>query len=378
MTERSRFLTNPLDWRPIDRHLLLGGLVMIAPLLLGGWLFGALQLAPEYLHRGAADALLAGYALHATLLGGLLLAGLKRRKTAAEWPLLENVIIWSFVLNILAGSYMTGTHYTGGLLIIFLGINIASALANISKIGVAHLFTCSVMAVFAVIDLGNLAESAPLFATPLLKPQGATVTGWIGLQVVIAAVLLAIGYVSILAISRWVERENLYREMSTVDGLTRLTNRRSFIERGQSEFSRAQRMPPGVMACVMADLDHFKRINDTWGHHAGDQVLVTASGILMETTRQHDEVGRYGGEEFAILMPGLSLEEAMSAAERIRATIASTVVECDGHTISMTASFGVAAYPGEGIDSLNALLKAADKALYVAKDNGRNRVVRAD
>jgi diguanylate cyclase len=378
MTERRQFMTNPLDWRPIDRHLLLGGLVMIAPLLFGGWLWGALQLAPDYLHHRPAAALLAGYVLHSALLGVLLLAGAQRRKTAAEWPLLENTVIWSFVLNTLASGYMTGTQFTGGLLIIFLGINIASALANIRKIGVAHLFTCAVMAGFAIINLGALAEPAPLFASPLLKPQGAAVTGWIGLQVVIAAVLLSIAYLSILAISRWVERENLYREMSTVDGLTRLTNRRSFIERGQSEFSRAQRMPPGVMACVMADLDHFKRINDTWGHHAGDQVLVTASGILMETTRQHDEVGRYGGEEFAILMPGISLEEALAAAERIRATIASTVVECDGHRISMTASFGVAVYPGEGIDSLNDLLKAADKALYVAKDTGRNRVVRAD
>jgi diguanylate cyclase len=378
MTERSCFITNPLDWRPIDRHLLLGSLVMIAPLLFGGWLCSARWLAPDYLHAGPTSLLLAAYALHALLLGGMVLAGLQRRKKAAEWPLLENVVIWSFVLNILISGYMTGTHFTGGLLIIFLGINIASALANIAKIGVAHLFTCASMTVFAVIDLGGFAVQAPLFATPLLKPQGAGVTGWIGLQVVIAAVLLAIAYLSILAISRWVERENLYREMSTVDGLTRLTNRRSFIERGQSEFSRAQRMPPGVMACVMADLDHFKRINDTWGHHAGDQVLVTASGILMETTRQHDEVGRYGGEEFAILMPGVNLDEAMAAAERIRATIAATPVECDGHTISMTASFGVAVYPSDGINSLNDLLKSADKALYVAKDSGRNRVVRAD
>jgi diguanylate cyclase (GGDEF)-like protein len=166
--------------------------------------------------------------------------------------------------------------------------------------------------------------------------------------------------------------------MSTIDGLTRLTNRRSFIERGHSEFSRARRISAGGVACVMVDLDYFKRINDTWGHHAGDQVLVAASAILMESARQYDEVGRYGGEEFAILLPGVSLETAAAVAERIREKIATTEVEVDGNSISMSASFGVACYPAPGIEDLNDLLKAADKALYVAKESGRNRVVMAE
>ena len=97
-----------------------------------------------------------------------------------------------------------------------------------------------------------------------LKPDGTLVTGWLALQVTIAAVLLAISRISMAAVSRWVERENLYREMSTIDGLTRLTNRRSFIERGESQLSRALRTPAASVACVMVDLDHFKRINDTW------------------------------------------------------------------------------------------------------------------
>jgi diguanylate cyclase len=172
-----------------------------------------------------------------------------------------------------------------------------------------------------------------------------------------------------------VERENLYREMSSIDGLTRLTNRRSFIERGQSEIRRAQRAALHNVACVLADLDHFKSINDTWGHHVGDEVLVAASNILMENTREYDEVGRYGGEEFAILMPGLSLAEASAAAERIRDKIAGTPVLVDGQAIHFTASFGVACFPALGVDSLNELLKAADRALYQAKDQGRNRVV---
>lgn len=164
--------------------------------------------------------------------------------------------------------------------------------------------------------------------------------------------------------------------MSTIDGLTRLTNRSSFIARGQSELSRARRVPAHV-ACVMVDLDHFKRINDTWGHHAGDKVLVVASSILMEMARQYDEVGRYGGEEFAILLPNATIDGAAAVAERIREKIATTSVEVDGQKISMTASFGVACYPAPGINDLNDLLKAADKALYEAKESGRNRVVQA-
>ena len=127
----------------------------------------------------------------------------------------------------------------------------------------------------------------------------------------------------------------------------------------------------------MVDLDHFKRINDTWGHHAGDKVLIAASSIMMDTARQYDEVGRYGGEEFAILLPNANLEGAAVVAERIREKIAATIVEVDGNAISMTASFGVACYPAPGIDDLNDLLKAADKALYEAKESGRNRVVTA-
>lgn len=178
------------------------------------------------------------------------------------------------------------------------------------------------------------------------------------------------------AIRRWVDRENLYRDMSMVDGLTRLANRRSFMERGQSAFMRAQRISTGSLACIMVDLDHFKHINDSFGHHAGDQVLVAASRILIESARQYDEVGRYGGEEFALLLPGVTMADAASVAERIRETLAASPVEVDGIRITLTASLGIACYPFPGISTLDELLKAADAALYAAKATGRNRVCR--
>jgi len=368
--------SNPLDWKPIDRFILLGALVMIAPALFGCALLATVFLAADYLEPAAATVLLVMYAAHAILLAGFLVVALRRRRINSDWPGFENFIISSFVVNVLVSSWATGTHFTEGLLLIFLGINITSALANIRKIQVAYLFVCGAMLVFAVIDFAGLVAPAPLFAKAPLKPDGTLITGWLAVQVAIAAVLLGISRISMAAVSRWVERENLYREMSTIDGLTRLTNRRSFIERGESQLSRARRnTATGIVACVMVDLDHFKRINDTWGHHAGDEVLIAASAILMNGARQYDEVGRYGGEEFAILLPGAGLADAAAVAERIRGEIAAAAVVVDGQQIAMTASFGVACYPAPGIENLNDLLKAADKALYTAKETGRNRVV---
>ncbi|MCD6061072.1 MAG: diguanylate cyclase [Moraxellaceae bacterium] len=371
------WFSNPLDWRTIDRLILLGSLVMLAPGLFGLALVAAFYITPDYLYFGLARPLLVLYGLHVLLLGGFLYAALRRRQHSDDWPVFENFIIASFLFTVLVTAWLTGTHFAEGLLLIFLGINITSALANIQKIRKAYLWGCAVMALFAVIDFSGALPAAPLLAKPMVGPDGQLVLGWLVIRVVLAAILLAISAISMAAINRWVERENLYREMSTIDGLTRLTNRRSFIERGHSELSRAQRTGSGSVACVMVDLDHFKKINDTWGHHAGDAVLVAASAIMMSSARQYDEVGRYGGEEFALLLPGTTLESAVCVAERIRERIATTPVAVDGKTIPMTASFGVALYPAPGIETLNDLLKAADKALYEAKEAGRNCVCTA-
>jgi diguanylate cyclase (GGDEF)-like protein len=368
------WLSNPLDWRPVDRLILLGALTLLAPGLFGAVMAAGLTMAPVYFNAGRVHGMLGFYAVHVLLLAIFLVGAWRRRAREDHWPAFENFIIASFVVVVLLSSWMVGTHFTQGLLLLFLGINITSALADVRKIKVAYLAACAVFAALAAGDLLGLLPHAPLFAKLPQHADGTPLAGWIAAEVQLAVVLLAISAISMAAINRWVERENLFREMSTVDGLTRLTNRRSFIERGQSELSRAQRTGPSPVACVMVDLDHFKKINDTYGHHAGDQVLVMASTIMMESARQYDEVGRYGGEEFAILLPGAAMADAAAVAERIRARIAATVVEVDGKSIPMTASFGVSCFPAPGIENLNDLLKAADVALYRAKDSGRNRV----
>ena len=202
--------------------------------------------------------------------------------------------------------------------------------------------------------------------------------GWLVLRAIIVTILAFLIYLCILAMKRRVERANLYQEMSMIDGLTRLSNRSSFINRGMEEIELVQRKhaPSNTsLACIMIDLDHFKIINDTWGHHAGDEVLVAASKIMMDNSRKNDEVGRYGGEEFAILLPGTSMKKAAYIAESLRKKLESTVVNVDGQTIKVTASFGVACYPSQDIQTMSDLLKTADKALYEAKETGRNKVV---
>jgi len=372
------WFSNPLDWRPIERLILLAALVMLAPILFGGALAFALAFAPEYINRGVGYGLLTLYATQFVVLSVYLLQARYRRAFHSDYPALENALIILFMASVMTTGFLTGTHLSNGLLTLFLGINIASALADVGKVRLAYIAGFTLTVVFIVAgDIYHLWPHAPLFQRSPMLIDGQPVSGWLAIQIITGTVLLMLLGVCVAAVRRWVERESLYREMSIIDGLTRLTNRRALLERGEKELARAQRMPTGATSgfgCIMLDLDHFKEINDTWGHHAGDEVLVTVGDILMNCARRYDEVGRFGGEEFVILLPGVTLDTALAIAERIRGKIALTDIRANDYPIPVTASLGVAVYPASGINNLNDLLKAADKALYRAKEAGRNRV----
>jgi len=374
------WMTNPMDWRPIDRFILLASLVILAPLCFGITLLAGLSAVPEYFDHDIARGLLALYLVHLVGLAGFISIAVRRRHQRDDWPLFENFIIAGYIITVMSSGWLTGAHFAEGLLLLFLGVNITSTLASVDKIRFSYWFVIPAMLVMAAIDFSGSVEYAPLLEKSLFGPDGKPVTGWLVTRAIIAAILSALIYLCILAVRRWVERENLYREMSSIDGLTRLSNRNSLIQRGHEEVARIRRHttpPPAALACIMIDLDHFKRINDTWGHHAGDAVLVAASKIMMENARQYDEVGRYGGEEFAVLLPGVTMETAHTIAERLRVRISKAKVIVDGQRIEVTASLGVACFPSPGIENMNDLLKAADSALYEAKGSGRNRVVLA-
>jgi len=165
----------------------------------------------------------------------------------------------------------------------------------------------------------------------------------------------------------------MVERQAMVDSLTGLANRRSLEETLRSELARAARFADTV-AVVLADLDDFKRVNDRYGHAAGDDVLTAFADALRSTVRESDVAGRWGGEEFALVLSGTDAAGGARLAERARAAIAARQVEMpNGDLCSVTASFGVAAFPESR--ELGEILAAADAALYEAKDSGKNRVV---
>lgn len=166
--------------------------------------------------------------------------------------------------------------------------------------------------------------------------------------------------------------ELLQKEADT-DSLTELSNRRPFLKNLEREFARAKRYKHPF--CVaMIDLDHFKQVNDTYGHNGGDKVLRAVSAMLISEFRTFDLVGRLGGEEFAALLPETNLAGARKACLRLLAAIEAAIVPVDGRVVSITASIGLAQASTKTLDGV-ALLKRADELLYQAKSGGRNRVV---
>jgi len=166
-------------------------------------------------------------------------------------------------------------------------------------------------------------------------------------------------------------------KMAQTDSLTGLDNRRYLEERLEEAFGHSRRLKE-PLAVVMCDLDRFKSVNDTYGHQVGDVVLKQFARILKQEAREIDRVGRYGGEEFMLLLPGTVLDAAVTFAERVRKAVEAHTFSFDGGTLQRTMSCGVAAWPHPRIEDCDALVKAADDALYVAKETGRNRVIRFD
>ncbi|MEJ2651403.1 MAG: diguanylate cyclase [Gammaproteobacteria bacterium] len=165
------------------------------------------------------------------------------------------------------------------------------------------------------------------------------------------------------------------REQAIRDPLTGLFNRRYLDEVIISEMARAER-GGYPLSLVMCDIDHFKAVNDTYGHLAGDEVLRAFSRLIKQYSRGGDIICRYGGEEFLLVLPGMSRERAVERAEQLRLAFAAALMAHDATIMRATASFGVASFPENGHE-IDGLITAADKALYTAKQAGRNRVMKS-
>ncbi len=165
--------------------------------------------------------------------------------------------------------------------------------------------------------------------------------------------------------------ENKLLQLATQDSLTGLSNRRNLLERARQEIVRARRRNDPI-SLVIADIDHFKSINDQYGHDAGDNVIRHAAELLLRLCREQDVVARWGGEEFLLLLPSTNLLAAEALAERFRQAVVETVVAYGELDIKLKMSFGVAAL--EHNENIDDAIARADKAMYQSKNDGRNRV----
>lgn len=183
---------------------------------------------------------------------------------------------------------------------------------------------------------------------------------------------------------RMLERENVdlsmksraLAEASSRDALTGLYARWYLLEKIEEELNRAWRHG-SPMSLLMLDLDHFKRVNDSFGHPTGDHLLQAIGDVLRDSCRVYDIPGRYGGEEFCLMLPETRIESTLSVAERIRSRVETTTFQCAGTPVQITTSIGVAGLdniPDEGLFGAASLIERADRALYSAKDRGRNRI----
>lgn len=183
--------------------------------------------------------------------------------------------------------------------------------------------------------------------------------------------LMLLGFLSNFYMSTVSQAEEQLRAMAATDMLTGLSNRRRILEIAEYELSRNRRAG-NSMSVILCDIDHFKRVNDSFGHETGDRVLVEIAAALRKEIRAQDSIARWGGEEFLVLLPDTGLETAAIIADRLRLAVAATRVELPNQQLAVTMTFGVSEWLRDE-PTIDLSIARADKALYQGKRSGRNR-----
>jgi diguanylate cyclase (GGDEF)-like protein len=299
---------------------------------------------------------------------------LNRRQPEALW--FQHLGANFYGLCLVWGGYLVGT------LSLPAGVVLAGAPIMGFLILDRRVMAVAIAIAFANILAFNLASAHGLLPyAPMLRTPGDVESAlfWTGSHVFFAAPHLIVNTtICAVLLGQWRRREALVRALSLTDALTQVHNRRSILALLEAEVARSQRHGP-TLAVALLDLDHFKTVNDTFGHPAGDRVLQEAARVLGATLRQNDAVGRFGGEEFLLLMPHTTRAEAEVVLERCRAQLAALDLRADnGERIPVSASFGFAVNGGSPAITGDLLVQAADQALYRAKQAGRNRVAAGD
>lgn len=337
--------------------------VVLVSVLTGGWPF-----LPYPTHEAAHLPWVQGTAVVSWIATSAIARVLRRRDRGAR-----ALAVWTiglFAVTLAGFTLLAGPFAAPGW-IAFLGGAVVGYVMFPRWLAVAGI------ALYATIVIGgSLALGSGDFGT-LFGPEAAFAgldLRTVARRATAALALFALTFLVIVYIvERWRDREAGYQRLASTDSLTGLTNRRRFLELAAGELARARRYG-SQLALILVDLDHFKRINDEHGHLVGDRALVHAAGVLAASVRDVDVIARHGGEEFAILLPMTEGGGAVEVAERCTRRLADTPLLVDGASIRITASMGVAACAGASCGTIDDLLKAADAALYRAKEQGRDRV----
>ena len=376
-----RDLFNPrglIDRPPIDKTLFLAHASMLAPgvyvLAIG---FGFIQQlsnqTPNILNPHYAMLFLSICLGHIAALIFVVIHGKRLRKSTDQSELLWYIVSLSWIFSMLSITFLAGNHFADGVLMLVMGFTLSLPLQRFHCIMAAFGTALVYFTILSIIDLGDIFPSGQLF-TNIPYVNGELWAPWLYARLAMGFGTFFLAYIASQTIASWQVREKEFKRLSNTDSLTLLSNRAHFLKRSALVFNQVNRRTD-ALACLLLDLDHFKKINDTYGHHAGDKVLIAVAEVLKQNAREYDEVSRLGGEEFAVLMPTTTLDVAAQVATRIRERLEEKCIEVDGHTLNITTSIGVACYPDVDIHGVEDLLKKADMALYEAKRCGRNKVV---
>jgi len=368
-----RRLAAALEWSAVDKGMVIMGLLI--PLYLQYLLWGWYVLAREDRDKLVDVSFLVGIMQMQgvmVVLGGLIVgAGLLLRKRHPDLPLFQYVTSLFFAASLSLTCYGIGT----------MSFPVGVALLGTPIFGFILIDRYAVwlatLTGLVLLGLLSYASSVGLIPyAPIVVPPGdqASQLFWTNSMVFFAApFILVITLMADEMLSWWREREARIRQLSRTDALTGLHNRRSILDALDQELGRAARHGR-PLSVVILDLDHFKRINDTWGHPAGDQVLRESARVLRENVRETDQVGRYGGEEFMIILPDADAAQAHAVLERCRLKLAGAEIITEAQQrLQVSASFGLVCDMAGG-QLAHVLIHVADEALYKAKENGRNRI----
>lgn len=376
LKEWGQRLGNPLNWPPGDKAFLISVLTAVLHLEYTGWTILVLQspdtarfINPAFIHRILPLDLVV---LSLSFLFATSMAFLRKRRPES--------VVHEYAANLYYATSLCMFSYLSGTLTMATGVVLAGApiLGFILFRPGPVLWSLGVAtAILTVASLGAVVgwwPYAPAIAIPL-GTDGQLSGFWLtSMTLFVVPHLAVVTLLSWYVLAGWRQREEATRLLSVTDPLTALPNRRAILAMLERErqHSRATERP---LSIIMVDLDRFKALNDDRGHAAGDVALKETARRLQGALRQNDHVGRIGGEEFLVILPGADSHGAGLLAERCRAALENEpVILDDGTLVNLTASLGVYTRPEEDRIAVDDMLDLADQALYRAKQGGRNRV----